>query len=97
MRLLTAEEMRQVEQHAAKFGLSYQRMMENAGAACARNIRNVLEKSQSGKRNVCVVCGKGNNGGDGFVIARKLRESGYGVTVILANGYPQSQESVYMY
>lgn len=97
MRLLNAEEMRQVEQHAAKFGLSYQRMMENAGAACARNIRNVLEKGQSVKRNICVVCGKGNNGGDGFVIARKLKESGYNVTLVLANGYPQSQEAVYMY
>lgn len=89
--------MRQVEQHASKFGLSYQRMMENAGAASARNIRNVLEKGQGGRRNVCVVCGKGNNGGDGFVIARKLNENGYAVTLVLANGYPQSPESVYMY
>ncbi len=97
MRLLNAEEMKQVEQHASKFGLSYQRMMENAGAASARNIRSVLEKGQSGRRNVCVVCGKGNNGGDGFVIARKLNENGYSVTLILANGYPQSAESVYMY
>lgn len=97
MRLLNAEEMRQVEQHASKFGLSYQRMMENAGAACARNIRSILEKGQGGRRNVCVVCGKGNNGGDGFVIARKLSENGYSVTLVLANGYPQSAESVYMY
>ncbi|MDD6022299.1 MAG: NAD(P)H-hydrate dehydratase [Acutalibacteraceae bacterium] len=97
MRLLNAEEMRQVEQHAAKFGLSYQRMMENAGAASARNIRNVLEKGQNKRRNVCVVCGKGNNGGDGFVVARKLNENGYAVTLVLANGYPQSPESVYMY
>ena len=97
MRLLSAEEMRQVEQHASKFGLSYQRMMENAGAACARNIRNIVEKNPDPRRNVCVVCGKGNNGGDGFVIARKLQENGYSVTAVLANGYPQSQEAVYMY
>lgn len=97
MRLLNAEEMRQVEQHAAKFGLSYQRMMENAGAACARKIRNVLEGERNAKKNVCIVCGKGNNGGDGFVIARKLSENGYSVTLILAGGYPQSAEAVYMY
>ncbi len=97
MRLLSAGEMRQVEQHAAKFGLSYQRMMENAGAACARNVRSIAEKRQSTGRNVSVVCGKGNNGGDGFVIARKLSENGYSVTAIIANGYPQSQEAVYMY
>jgi hypothetical protein len=66
--------MKQVEQFTAKYGLSYQRMMENAGAACARNIRNETEKENSLKRNVAVVCGKGNNGGDGFVVARKLRE-----------------------
>lgn len=97
MRLLNAEEMRQVEQHAAKFGLSYQRMMENAGAACARKIRTVLESGQNTRKNVCIVCGKGNNGGDGFVIARKLSENGYGVTIVLAGGYPQSAEAVYMY
>ena len=61
MRLLSSDEMKQVEQYTAKYGLSYQRMMENAGAACARNIRNETEKEKSLRRNVAVVCGKGNN------------------------------------
>lgn len=89
--------MKQVEQYTAKFGLSYQRMMENAGAACARNIRNILEKDTGRRRNIVVVCGKGNNGGDGFVVARKFAENGYSVCVILAAGYPSSAEAVYMY
>ena len=97
MRLLNSEEMKQVEQHTAKFGLSYQRMMENAGAACARNIRNIIEAEKAPLRNVVVVCGKGNNGGDGFVVARKMAENGYNVCVILASGYPNSQEATYMY
>ena len=97
MRLLNAEEMRRVEQHASRFGFGFQRMMENAGAACARNIRNIVEKNKLQKKNVCVVCGRGNNGGDGFVIARKLAENGYNVTVVMANGYPATQEAVYMY
>lgn len=97
MRLLSSDEMKQVEQYTAKYGLSYQRMMENAGAACARNIRNEIEKEKSLKRNVAVVCGKGNNGGDGFVVARKLSENGYNVCVIMAAGYPSSQEATYMY
>ncbi len=97
MRLLTSEEMKQVEQFTAKYGLSYQRMMENAGAACARNIRNIIEGQNTPKRNVAVVCGKGNNGGDGFVVARKMAENGYNVCVILASGYPNSQEATYMY
>lgn len=97
MRLLSSDEMKQVEQYTARFGLSYQRMMENAGAACARNIRNIIEKNDSAGKNVTVVCGKGNNGGDGFVVARKFAENGYNVNVVLAAGYPVSQEAVYMY
>lgn len=97
MRLLSSDEMKRVEQHTAKYGLSYQRMMENAGAACARNIINVLEKEKIARRNIAVICGRGNNGGDGFVVARKLCDNGYNVCVILASGYPNSQEATYMY
>ncbi len=97
MRLLSSDEMREVERYAAEAGLSYQRMMENAGSACARNIRTKLEYDDLHKVRVAVVCGKGNNGGDGFVVARKLHESGCNVCVILASGYPTSQEATYMY
>lgn len=98
MRLLTCDEMKRVELHASGCGLSYKVMMENAGTACARNIRNEIEKEKGlSAKNVAVVCGKGNNGGDGFVIARKLRECGYNVNVILAAGYPVSSEATYMY
>ncbi len=98
MRILTSDDMKLVEQDATRFGLSYKIMMENAGTACARNIRNEIEKENGfTAKNIAVVCGKGNNGGDGFVIARKLRESGYNVCVILASGYPTSQEATYMY
>lgn len=97
MRLLRAEEMRAVEQHAARFGFSFLRMMENAGAACARNIRNICENKLGGKKNICIVCGKGNNGGDGFVIARKLSENGYSVTVVLAEGYPKTEDATENY
>ncbi|MGN0467652.1 MAG: NAD(P)H-hydrate dehydratase [Acutalibacteraceae bacterium] len=97
MLLLSCDEMKQVEQYTAKYGLSFQRMMENAGAACARNIRNITEKEGMHRRNIVVVCGKGNNGGDGFVVARKFAENGYNVCVVLAAGYPTSEEAVYMY
>jgi len=97
LRVLTSEQMKAVEQYTAKFGLSYQRMMENAGAACARNIRNILDRDNIKGRKIIVVCGKGNNGGDGFVIARKFAENGYNVCILLASGYPGSAESTYMY
>lgn len=90
--------MKLVEQQANKFGLTYKIMMENAGAACARNIRNEIEKEKGfSVKTVAVVCGKGNNGGDGFVIARKLQECGYNAVIIIASGYPVSQEATYMY
>lgn len=89
--------MKLVERYASQTGLTYQRMMENAGSACARNIRTELEKEDLRKTKVAVVCGKGNNGGDGFVVARKLFENGYNVCVVLASGYPTSQEATYMY
>ena len=94
MRILKADEMRSVEEHAARSGLAYKRMMENAGAACARNIRNICEKELSGKKNICIVCGKGNNGGDGFVIARKLSENGFYPKIILADGYPGTEDAI---
>ncbi len=97
MRLLTSSEMQLVEQYTAKYGLSYQRMMENAGAACARNMRAIVEREGIKGKKIVVVCGKGNNGGDGFVIARKFAETGYNVCVLLASGYPNSTEATYMY
>ncbi len=97
MRILTSEQMKAVEEYTSKFGMSYQRMMENAGAACARNIRNILERENITGKKIIVVCGKGNNGGDGFVIARKFAENGYKVCILLASGYPGSAEATYMY
>lgn len=93
MQLRKSDEMKAVEANAAAFGMSYQRMMENAGAAVARNIRLLVEQQNLPGRVAVVICGKGNNGGDGFVIARKLHESGWRVTVVLASGLPASEQA----
>lgn len=91
MRVLTVENTRKVEQLANEGGISYLQLMENAGSYCARIIRKTFENSN--KRNALVICGKGRNGGDGFVIARKLSENGYTVTVMMAMGLPSDSES----
>lgn len=91
MRVLTVENIRKVEEKAHNYGISYLQMMENAGSYCARVIRKTFNGTN--KKNVLVVCGKGKNGGDGFVIARKLCEDGYDVTVMMAMGLPSDSES----
>src|SRR5690606_25146704 len=63
-----------VEAAAIKDGRSGAAMMEAAGSAAASFIiRNIS------KRPVAILCGPGNNGGDGFVVARKLKEAGWTV------------------
>jgi NAD(P)H-hydrate epimerase len=78
MKLLTAQEMRTLEQAAAERGWSYENMMERAGLAVAEYAR---EACPQGVSQVLVLVGPGNNGGDGLVAARYLDEWGIGVTV----------------
>lgn len=77
--VLTCEQIKAAEQRSVELGLSWLRLMENAGSAAAREIRNNYKLD--GKK-VVIVCGKGNNGGDGYVIARKLLENNAQIKVI---------------
>ena len=66
---MTADEMRRADRRTIEeVGLPGMVLMENAGAAVAR----LVEERFPGARRVAVLCGRGNNGGDGFVIARRL-------------------------
>ena len=56
-------------------------LMENAGRSCAELIEEKL-KDAAGKK-VCIFCGTGNNGGDGYVIARHLINRGINVTIVV--------------
>lgn len=79
MRLLTVAAMRRVDAAAIDGGVPGLRLMEAAGAAVAARARARLP---AGGKTV-VLCGPGNNGGDGFVAARLLAEAGYGVDLVL--------------
>jgi ADP-dependent NAD(P)H-hydrate dehydratase / NAD(P)H-hydrate epimerase len=80
VKIVTAAEMREIDgATSARFGVPLLTLMENAGSAVAEF---VVSRYPSAKR-IAVVCGKGNNGGDGFVAARKLHEFGRSVKVIL--------------
>jgi len=94
MNIFSKSQIREIEKRGFDQGIPALRMMENAGAATAKCIReNYPEKDY---KYVAVLCGKGNNGGDGFVIARKLFESGYKVAIVLTHGKPVSEESLEM-
>ncbi|WP_086607685.1 NAD(P)H-hydrate dehydratase [Erythrobacter donghaensis] len=75
--VLTAAQMRAAEQSLFDAGVSVSALMETAAGGAAEWIRRI-----AAGRAVTVLCGPGNNGGDGYVIARLLREAGNAVTVI---------------
>jgi ADP-dependent NAD(P)H-hydrate dehydratase / NAD(P)H-hydrate epimerase len=80
MNILTAEEMGAVDRRTAEeFGVPLESLMECAGSAVATFC---LGQYGSQSRTV-VLCGKGNNGGDGFVAARRLAQAGWLVRVVL--------------
>ncbi len=80
MRVTTAAEMRQLDRLAIDaYGISGEVLMENAGAQVVRVLRQ--EYSDLGSWRMAVLCGHGNNGGDGFVIARYLHNAGVSVAV----------------
>lgn len=85
MKLVTAKEMQNLDRLAMeKYAIPGIVLMENASKAVADVAKNLLDDCQGNK--VLVICGKGNNGGDGFGAARWLANYGYAVQVILLAG-----------
>jgi len=89
-RIVTAAQMKEIERAGDAHGLPYLQMMENAGLAAYAE----LQKQFPHSGRLLVVCGKGNNGGDGFVIARAAAKDGWSVTVLLAEGEPKTADSI---
>jgi NAD(P)H-hydrate epimerase len=80
MKIVTAAEMREIDRITTeRFGVPSLTLMENAGTAVAEF---VISQYPSAER-IGLICGKGNNGGDGFVAARKLHGAGKGVRITL--------------
>ena len=80
--VMTRDEVRAFDSFAInKLGIPGVVLMENAGRSCAELIKEKLAGVSEPK--VCVLCGTGNNGGDGYVIARHLLNGGFKVTVVI--------------
>ncbi len=93
MNFVTCGQMKILEKRADSRGLSYYQMMENAGTMAAEIICEKYGASIKGTK-VIIFCGKGNNGGDGFVAARKFLEQDAIVTIVLVDGPPAAGDAI---
>ncbi len=82
MRILNADQMREADRRTIQdIGIASLVLMENAGRQVVAAIESLY--ADLADRQIAVVCGKGNNGGDGFVVARTLQQRGFDVSVFL--------------
>jgi NAD(P)H-hydrate epimerase len=80
MKIVSAEEMRVIDRTTSeRFGVPSITLMQNAGTAVARFVQSDYSQAQ----RISVICGKGNNGGDGFMAARALIEARRTVRLLL--------------
>lgn len=87
--LLTADQMKQIDLHTSEyFLLSSPVLMERAALAVCEEI----EQRFSSKSRVCIVCGNGNNGGDGYALGRILLERDYHVDLFRAENSSHCSE-----
>ena len=96
MRILTAKQIKKVEENAFNSGYSEAQLMKSAGTACFNRIVKLIGDLPKSSK-IAVACGNGKNAGDGFVIANLLKNSGYVAEIILADKEPQITEPLQYY
>ena len=96
-RPIGAEEMRGADRRAQAMGVLGVRLMENAGCAVAAAVKALaVQTGRWDKGPILILCGPGNNGGDGFVAARYLSRQGARVVAVLVGteGRPTGKDAV---
>ena len=95
MTVLTKAQIKLAEENAVSYGtFSFRELMYTAGKSAFEEI--VARYEIAGKK-IAVICGKGNNGGDGCVIADLLLSKGADVTLILPYGAPKTENANYYF
>ncbi len=85
---VTNEQMKAAEANADNAGISYMRMMRNAGEACFSRISKILGGVEG--KDIVILAGRGNNGGDGIVIANLLTEARANAILVFVQDLPKT-------
>ncbi len=92
MKVLLSSQIKSAEDNAVENGIfSYGELMKKAGDAASREILN--RYNLVGKK-ICVLCGNGNNGGDGLVVASNLKRNGADVFLLTPIGFPSTDTAL---
>lgn len=92
MKILTAEQMRQIDRESIRLGTPAIVLMENAGKAVAEETRQSLGRMEN--QHILCLIGPGNNGGDGLVAARYLHDWGASVSLYLCSQRPPDDSNL---
>lgn len=91
MLILNNEQTKRLEDSVVNDGgIEHIKLMENAGTSVFRYINDKLGVNN---KSVAVVCGRGNNGGDGFAVAKRMLDGGAKVRILLALGNPTTDDA----
>jgi len=92
--MISSEQMKNLEKLSSKYGVTTLRLMENAGYGMFKEIKARINKYNK----FLVICGTGNNGGDGFVLAKYLYQDNYDVSLLfIGQEHKLKKESGYNY
>ncbi len=91
MKIVTADQMRQIDRECGNIGLPTSVLMENAGKAVADEVRRILGAVE--RQHILILIGPGNNGGDGLVAARYLNDWGAKVSLYLSGKRPADDQN----
>lgn len=93
MFIYTSAEIKEADSKAERMGMSLFALMENAGNGLFRKTLPLFKKTD----NILIVAGRGNNGGDGVVLARYLKNHGYQADLVFPLGEPKTETAAEHY